>query len=832
MKISTAWLNDYVAIEAIPPTELANALTNAGLEVEGGVEEHGLKFRDVVVAYVESIEPHPNADKLRLVNINAGQYGKHKVVCGAPNVREGLYIAFALDGATVYSYKKNEWFTLSSAVIRGVESAGMVCSVEELALSQQYPEAAEGIWEMNALVDETHIGQPLEIALALETNRDAILETAPTANRGDWMSYLGVARELAALHGKHITLPKTLTAPPEAQPLAGDLSVIISNEALCPFYTGAYLKGVKVAPSPEWLRQRLEASGVRSINNVVDVTNYVMLETGQPLHAFDAQKLGKGCISVRTAKAGETLVCLDEATYTLNEETVLITHNDAPVALAGVMGGSSTAIDETSTELFLEAAYFPSASTRKSARSVGIRTESSARFERGVDAGGVQAAFHRAIFLLQELAEASLESMTEAGTPQCKEAVIELRLNRLKQIIGQPFSGETVTQCLHALGFGVEANGDEVFKVKVPSFRQRDVQQEIDLIEEVVRIYGYNNIEGRYPASHSPVPSSLRQRLLKRIRQSLMGLGLNEAMTNSLIGASLIERTASEFNPTFAVELSNSHSSDHTLMRQSVLPTLLDACLYNVQQGVARFNAFELGRVYLKRGKASLKQTGVQEALKLAIVLCEQEAAPHWQASVKTDVYRLKGILESVLTGLNLQNAVAFESLPEAPAIFHPGRCTQAVLVDKKKPLAQLGELHPALQKQFKLKAPLYLLELDADLLLKTLEQRVNAAANTLPSPVELSPYPSTQRDMAVLVPTTLPHQRIMDEIRTLEAPHLQQVELFDAFTGDALGEGNRSLAYRFTWQAPDRTMQDDEVDATMSRIRQHLQDSLSLTLR
>ena len=578
MKVSTTWLNDYIDVSDLTPQTLADALTNAGLEVEGGIEESGVQFKNVIVAKVLELNPHPNADKLRLVTVDGGaERGQSQVVCGAPNVAEGQLIAFALNGATVFSYKQKEWFTLTPAVIRGVASEGMVCSLEELALSHAYQQEDGGIWVLNELLTDAHIGQALEKALGLDAESDAILETAPTANRGDWMSYLGVARELSALFERPL---KAITSLEDARldaVLAQKTSLIqvkLSDESVCPYYIGASFSNVKVQPSPAWLVQRLEASGIRSINNVVDVTNFVMLEMGQPLHAFDAQKLGTtGTIDIRRAKADETLEALDEVTYTLNDENVVVTFNDAPVALAGVMGGQGSCIDENSTSVFLEAAFFPSASTRRSARQAGIRTESSARFERGIDEGGVKTAFARAIYLLQDLAGAKLEAISESSPLLVQKSTVDLSLTHLEKVVGKRYEADVVTACLNRLGFGVSTQSEDILNVDVPSFRQRDVQKPIDLIEEVVRIAGYNDIEATFPASHQQVTSTLRRRILQELRHTLTGLGLNEAMTTSLVGDALLDRVGASFDETLAVKLLNSHSSEHTLMRQSVLPT-------------------------------------------------------------------------------------------------------------------------------------------------------------------------------------------------------------------------------------------------------------------
>jgi phenylalanyl-tRNA synthetase beta chain len=839
MKVSTTWLNDYIAINDLTPQTLADALTNAGLEVEGGIEETGVKFKNVVVAKVVGIEAHPNADKLRLVNVEAGpKQGKTQVVCGAPNVAVGQLIAFALNGATVFSYKKNEWFTLAPAVIRSVPSEGMICSLDELALSHAYSQSDGGIWVLNDLLGDKAVGQALEKALGLDAETDAILETAPTANRGDWMSYLGVARELSALferplHAIHSLEKGSLDAV--LSQATSPIQVQLNDKDICPYYIGASLTHVKVAPSPAWLVQRLEASGIRSINNVVDITNFVMLEMGQPLHAFDAQKLGAtGVVGVRRAKDAETLHALDEVTYSLNEENIVVTFNEAPVALAGVMGGQSTCIEDSTTEVFLEAAFFPSASTRRSARQVGIRTESSARFERGIDEGGVKQAFMRALYLLETIAGATLQSACESGPYEVEPATVALPLAHLEKVIGKRYDATHVKACLNRLGFGVSvdpANDPETLEVTVPSFRQRDVQQPIDLIEEVVRIAGYNAIEATFPPSQQQVTSTLRRRILQELRHTLTGVGLNEAMTTSLVGQALLERVGTSFDESQAVKLLNSHSSEHTLMRQSVLPTLLDACLTNIQQGTPMFNAFELGRAYFKRGKSSFKNTGVQEKLMLAVILCEQEAPTSWIPSPSPDFYTLKGVLESVLDRFALRNVVTFSPNPH-DAMFHPGRCASASFTTKSKAFASLGQLHPSIQKRLKLKAPVYMMEVDLDLFIKTVEQAEVSQNKGLPEVIQLSPFPEMERDLALVAEQGLSHHAIVSRLQGLAYDTLQSVDVFDEYQGSGIEAGHRSLAFRLIWQAPDRTLTDKEVDAAMSAIREDLVASLGVTLR
>jgi phenylalanyl-tRNA synthetase beta chain len=843
MKLSYQWLQDYIDLTGISPQQLGDALTGAGLEVEGAIAYTGPRFTNVVVAKVLALTQHPNADKLRLVSVNLGeQLGTTEVVCGAPNVAEGQLIAFAQNGATVYSKKTGAWFTLTPAVIRGVASEGMVCSLEELALETQFSQPDGGIWVLNDLLTDAQIGLPLIEALHLGENADAILETAPTANRGDWMSYLGMAREVSALYHRSIRPQPTveaLTVAPHPT-----LNIALEDPTVCDYYSGAVITGVTVKPSPQWVQARLAAAGIRAINNVVDVTNFVMLELGQPLHTFDAELLGlEGSVGVRYATAGETLACLDEQTYTLTEQSVVITKNNVPVALAGVMGGASTAIHEGTSTVFLEAACFPTSTTRRSARSVGIRTESSARFERGVDAGSVQTAMQRAIYLLQNWAGGQLVSWQAVGQPQATVVTIPLRLSRLAAIIGKPYTTPQVTNALQGLGFSITAQSDDLLTVSVPSFRQRDVVKEIDLIEEVVRIDGYATVPEQLPATNQTVVRSIRQRLLSQFRAVLCGLGLNEVMTTSLVGEALLTEVACSPATEQLVRLSNSHSSEHTLLRQSVLPTLLEVLKTNLSFGEDSLWLYELGRAYFKRGKASHKQTGVQEKLNLAIALVGQPTATGWQAkhATPTNFYTLKGITEAFLErfGFSIANqSLAFQPLEAHHAlagVFHPGRCATAILTDKQKPIAVLGQVHPSIQKQLKSKQPIFLLELDADTLLKLIEQRIVALASAEPSIIALSPYPAISRDMAFSAPTTLSHQAVLQFLETHQKtsfPALTSVVLFDEYQGEGVQEGHRSLAYRFVWQTNERTLTDAEVDGWMTTLRQAFEQQLGVALR
>ncbi|MFN8614563.1 MAG: phenylalanine--tRNA ligase subunit beta [Vampirovibrionales bacterium] len=837
MKISWNWLNDYVDLSGIAPEDVAERLTNAGLEVED-VERSGAAFDGVIVARIVAVDPHPNADKLRLVTVNTGAEATMQVVCGAPNVRPEITIAYAPLGASVLNRKDGSRFTLGEATIRGVVSKGMICSLDELGLTDRYNQDEDGIWVIPELVLATpQLGQSLIEALDLPT--DAILHTAPTANRGDQMCHMGVAREVAALTERSVTLkPPTLTAP--TAPLA-NWSVALDDPTVCQYYAGALLDGIAIGPSPAWLVARVEAAGMRSINTLVDVTNYIMLAYGQPLHAFDASKLDcqatSVTIGVRRATEGETLVTLDDETRILTTESILITANNQPEALAGVMGGQATAITDGTTRLFLEAAVFPTATTRRSAKSVGLRTEASARFERGVDATVCREALFKAIELLHQLAqEAGQEPPTWVGLvettpPVDKTEPITLRLDRIKALLGMAIRAEESTRILSTLGFGVTAGKENTLQVTVPSYRRADVTREIDLIEEIVRITGYGDIPESLPLHTQVLSTSKRQIALNNLHTVLRGAGLNEMMTNSLLGPEVLEKTATHWPEAQQVVISNAHSPEHTLLRQSLLPNLLLAAQHNASQGQPNVAVYELGRVYERRGKASEKATGVVERRALGALLMGDPITGRWQSDVPVraaNFYDLKGIAEQLLNAFDV--AVTFEPINDKPELYpslHPGQSAKIVTKNGNKTIGTLGQLHPALAETMKFRQTVWVLELDVEQLLK-----LSAQSSKETEPFEPSPYPAVSRDVAFVAPNSVSHQQLVDAIAALKDPTITGWMVFDEYRGEHIEPGHRSLAYRLTLQHQEKTLTDADIQATTDRVKHALSHHCAVTFR
>ncbi len=822
MKISLDWLSEYVNVDGINPADLSEDLTNSGLEVEG-IESVGAAFSGVCLGKVLTVEKHPNADRLNLVTVDIGT-AQNKVVCGASNVREGILIAYASIGATVLSRKDNTTFTLERAKIRGVESCGMICSLDELGLSERYTPAEEGgIWVLDGLANESPLGDDLTKVLNLSS--DQVLDSAPTANRGDHMAMIGVAREVAALHNLPVTLPEIKERT--ASPVCEGFTIKLDDPDICEYYAGAVMKGLKIAPSPAWMARRLEAAGVRSINNVVDITNYVMLETGQPLHAFDSDKLGAGLIGVRRSKDGETITTLDGEERTLSSEAVLITKDDQPVALAGLMGGEETEIGDDSKNLFLESAYFFPQSNRRSAKSVGLRSEASARFERGVDRGACKKALFRAVQLYEELAGAEFIGFVESPPLKTQEVRVPLRLSRIEKLLGVAIDKKTTLDILDKLGFTPLSESSDTLEFSVPSYRQHDVYREVDLIEEVVRIYGYDNVPYTLPRKTRSAAYSLRQDLLRQTRTALSGSGLQEVMTNSLIGESLLKKTGFEVNRDQLVQVINSHSKEHTLMRQSLLPNLIEIAKYNLSQGVEDIWLFEVGRTFFKLGQANEKSSGVVEKLYVSGVLTGSGYSGQWHvpsAIQPVDFYEAKGVVEQLLITLKLDSVCSFEPETGTP-YMHPGKTARLLL--GKKTVGILGQIHPMFEARLKFRQPVFVFELDFEAIYKGVKQQTQTTRE-----IVVSSYPSVKRDIAFSAAETVSHKEIVAMVTALKEPLLTSIDVFDEYRGEQLAKNERSLAYRLTLQSNETTLTDAVIDDVVTRVKEALSSQCSITFR
>ncbi|MBR8830390.1 MAG: Phenylalanine--tRNA ligase beta subunit [Chroococcopsis gigantea SAG 12.99] len=812
MRVSVNWLKELVKIDR-SPEEIAEMLTIAGIEVEE-IEDRRQWADGVVVGKIIAREPHPNADKLSVCQVDTGAGTPSTIVCGAPNARPDILAPVA----TLGTHLPKVNITIKSAKLRGVKSEGMICSLAELGLEKD----SDGIH----IFSDTNlpIGSDVRPLLGLD---DVILDIAPTANRADALSMIGVAREVAALTRSTLTLPEIF---PTHFAAADSLGIDVEDNNACPAYIGTEIAGVKIAPSPQWLQQRLQAAGVRPINNVVDVTNYVLLEWGQPLHAFDADRLkslDKGdsiCIGVRFATEGETLKTLDGQNRNLKTQNLLITANNHPVALAGVMGGEETEVQVGTRNLILEAALFEPITIRRSSRAQGLRSESSRRYEKGVNETALNYACQRAIDLIIELAggEVVSQGVADNRTQQTGQG-LELNLSKIHMVLGTVKRGEEigyieaheVTRILTDLGceVTVKTSNPAVWTVKVPPHRYRDLEREIDLIEEVARLFGYDRFCDTLPAKTLPGGLSEKEKLQRRIRETLRGLGLTELVQYSLVKPDKAEVVIA--NPLFA---------EYAALRTNLLDGLIDTFAYNSAQGNGALNGFELGRVFrLSPGPDS--PTTEYDVI-AGIFGGDTFGAGRWVRSGKEQPmtwYEAKGILDSFWSALGLE--VSYHPHGE-DARFHPGRTAVLKIGDKQAGI--FGQLHPALRKEKGLIDAVYAFSLDYPVI----EWVLDNPGKIIPRFRVYSTYPEAARDLAFFVSNEVSVSQLTGAMTKAGGQLLEKVELFDQYQGDNVPAGQRSLAFSLVYRALDRTLTDEEVEPLMNKVRDTLVKQFQVSLR
>lgn len=810
MRISFNWLRELVEIK-LTPEELAETLTMAGFEVED-IEDRRTWADGVVIGKVLQREQHPNADKLSVCTVDIGAAETLNIVCGAANVRGDIYVPIATKG----TYLPNIDLKIKPTKLRGVPSNGMICSLKELGL----PTDIDGIHIFTS--DNLTLGSDVRPLLGLD---DVILDVTATANRADALSMVGIAREVAALTGGKLSIPQ----PGEVtiNQNIGTLALKISENKACPAYIGTVIEKIKIAPSPDWLQQRLLAAGVRPINNVVDITNYVLLEWGQPLHAFDKEKLeslagGENLnIGVRFAETGETLKTLDAQTRNLSTQNLLITANHKPVALAGVMGGEETEVDQGTQSLVLEAALFDSVPIRRSSRNVGLRTEASGRYERGVNRAELEIACQRSLSLITELAAGVIMQQEIADTrpdPATWSHSILLRLNRINELLGPielgtevgELEAADVERILTALGCELTANNDQTWQVKVPPYRHRDLEREVDLIEEIARLYGYDNFSDTLPEKTEPGYLSLDQELLRKLRSYLRGEGLTELMHYSLVKPGENKQIVLA-NPLFA---------EYSALRTDLIGGLIDACQFNLEQGNGILNGFEIGRIFWQ------EEEGLQEADILAGIMGGDISLGKWSRDSQEQQmtwFEAKGILESIFQQFGLE----IEFQPDnRDSRLHPGRT--ASLWIKGNRLGTFGQVHPQLRREKSLLDAVYVFQLDLDVLLDALDND----DLLIPKFTSYSTYPASDRDLAFFAPVKLTVAEIEKVITKTGKGLLESVEVFDEYKGENVPPGQRSLAFRLIYRASDRTLTDNEVQPVHDKVREALVEKFGVSLR
>jgi phenylalanyl-tRNA synthetase beta chain len=787
MKFSEQWLREWVN-PPVSSRELTEQLTLAGFEVKS-VQPVAPHFTDVVIGQVMEVTAHPNAERLRICYVNVGENELLPIVCGAPNVRQDLKVAVAQIGAILPGN-----IEIKKSKLRGVESCGMLCSEKELGLA----ETSSGIME---LPDTAPIGENLRHYLQLDDN---IIDIDITPNRGDCFSIIGIAREVAAINQQKM---KSSTPQPAASLITEQLAInLLAPE--CPHYMGRVIKKVNnKIPSPRWMQERLRRSGIRPISPVVDVTNYVLMEMGQPLHAFERSAVQEG-IAVRFAQENEQIVLLDDQQLILSKEDLVIVSADEPIALAGIMGGKGSSVTLETCDIFIESALFSASTLSKTARKYGIHTDSSLRFERGIDYSLQREALERATELILAIAKGEAGPIIDVGESSPRRESILLRRQRVKRVLGMNFSDEEIVATLQRLNMQVSCAGVD-WEVTVPSYRQ-DVQTEIDLIEELARIYGYHNMAScSLSASLQFLPVPETKLNIHTIKKMLADRGYQEAITYSFVDPFVEKQLALQSEP---FQLLNPISPELSTMRTNHWPGLIKAYQYNAYRQQSRVRLFEAGLCFRH------EQDGLLQERRLGGLCSGDVALEQWQAPKRSvDFYDVKGDVENILK-LARKTQCKFESVWH-PAL-HPGK--SAAIICDQRCIGLIGALHPSVSEKLDIQQPIYLFDLNLDSIMDV----------PLPTYSPISKFPAIRRDLALLVATNVPAERIKEKILDYGKGWLKNVQIFDVYQGKGIETGKKSIALSLTFQLDSRTLVDTEVNDLMQKIVIKLHQEFNAILR
>lgn len=803
MNVTYNWLKEFVDFDATPE-ELAELLTMLGLEVES-MEKLGGGLDDVVVALVEEKRPHPNADKLSLCRVNNGKEILD-VVCGAQNFTQGDTVALAQIGALLPGD-----FRIKRSKIRGEESCGMLCSDKELGLSDE----SAGIIVLPPAI--APLGTPVFAALGL---KDTLFEIGLTPNRSDCLSAIGIARDIAAkldlkLNYPHVPLVEG------SERTDSIIGVTIEAPELCPRYAARYISGCTISSSPEWLVKRLNAIGIRSINNVVDVTNLIMMELGQPLHAFDCLQLSGKRIVVRTAEEGEQFTTLDNQQRVLTSSDLVICDAARPVALAGVMGGLNSEIENTTTSILLESAFFKPAAIRKTAKRLGLHTESSHRFERGIDIDGVGRALDRAASLIVELAGGVMaQGSLDVYPGKTERSAITFRPEKANELIGITLEREVILDILTRLDC-VVSSGDDTSPVNViPPHYRIDIEREIDLIEEIARLNGYDKIPATMPIARVVSDRPTRhQEIEKQVRDLLVNNGMTEIINFSFTSSEAAGKLLLEADDPrrFAIKLANPLVDEQSVMRTTLLPGLLETTAKNMNFRSLDLKLFEIRRIYLPGAGESMPR----EPLCIVGAVTGSRDGEGWsRPDEQVDFYDVKGIVETVLDVLDIGGISWVSENPEP--YFHPGKACRVFA--GRECIGSVGELHPTVQKNFEIEKPVYCFELDFEKLVK-----LSRTKKIITAP---SRFPDSTRDIAMLIPEELAAVKIVECIRAEKSKEIEDVQIFDVYRGKGVPEGLKSIAVRIRYRSFERTLADEEISLIHNKIITRLIHTLQVTVR
>lgn len=788
MQVPLSWLKELIETDT-PLEQLSHTLTMTGLEVEG-IEPTALSFEGVIFAQVRATTAHPDADSLQVATVFDGKE-EFQVVCGAPNCRPGLTTAFAPVGSRLTN-EKGDSFKIKKGKLRGVESFGMLCGADELGLDGE----TEGIMEF------PHAPQPGK--LLKEVYGDTVLHIGLTPNLSHCTSLLGVARELAAAEGSPLLPLPTPSIEESGEEIQTALRLSVESEH-CPHYACRLIRNVTIRPSPAAIQRRLEACGIRSVNNVVDATNYVLLEIGHPLHGFDYDRLEGKAITVREAKEAEKLTTLDNVERSLPLGSLIIADGTQAVAAAGVMGGAFSEVGEQTQNVLLESAYFLPSAIRKASKQLNLSTEASKRFERGADPQNVLFALNRAAQLIQEWAGGEIAPGILQNSPAPKETLtVSCRLSRINAILGTQLSLSEVEKVFQRLSLSSSWDGKDLFQLSIPSYRV-DLNEEIDLIEEVARIYGYGNIAKQplqlqfSPSTHPHAPSYLFE---QRVRQNLLGEGLQELMTCDLISPKLADLAHDVTSKEALISVQNPASSEQSVLRPSLIPGFLDVIQHNIARYTSDLSAFELGKIHMR------VEGRVKEHTALGLVLTGKQRPWHWEEKPReVDFFDLKGHVENLCQSFS-PDPLTFEK--SAYPLFHPGR--QAIIKMGELPLGILAEIHPATLRSLNISQRVFVAELS----LHDLYQRQAPTTRMTPLPQ----YPGSTRDWTLTLQKGLSSQEVLQAISKVPSKLLQNVEVIDLYKGE-------NVTLRLTYRSEKKTLSQEAVDREHARVQKMVQNAL-----
>ncbi len=820
MNISYNWLKRYLKSD-LSAERIATILTDIGLEVDAFEKKETIKggLQNVVIGEVVTCQPHPDSDHLNITSVNVGAEDLLQIVCGAANCRAGLKVVCATVGAVLYPTGSEEEFKIKRSKIRGVESLGMLCAEDELGLGYGHA----GIMELPA---EAVVGTPAKEYFGIKD--DYLFEIGLTPNRVDAASHIGVARDLAAYlksHGESYELCKPGVEEFAVDSTEGGIEVEVRNTEAAPRYAGLTIKGCKVAPSPDWMQQELLAAGLTPKNNLVDITNYILFELGQPLHAFDADKIEGGKVVVTTCNEGTKFTTLDSVERTLTTADLMICSAERPMCLAGVFGGLESGVSDSTVNIFLESAYFNPVWVRKSAKRFGLNTDASFRFERGIDPNIQIYALKRAALLYKELAGGEIVGPIIDNYPTpIEDFRFEISLDRTRKLIGKDIPSETIRTIIEALDIKIEGEEGETLKVAVPAYRV-DVQREADLIEDILRIYGYNNVEipthVKSTISYAPRPD--RSKLMNMTADMLSSNGYTEIMSNSLTKATYYD-SLSAYPASQCVKIINPLSSDLNVMRQTLLFNTLEAVELNANRRNGDLKIYEFGNCYYYNAEAASDEkilAPYSENYRLAIAVTGVVERASWnQKGIQASFYTLRAAVEKVLSRFGI-DIYSLKNTTSQNDIFAEG----ISLSQGNKLFVELGVIAPAIRKQLGVKQDVYYAEFDFDALVKTTRKHKITVS-------ELSKFPEVKRDLALLIDKSISFETLRQVAFQAEKKLLKSVSLFDVYQGDKLPEGKKSYALSFVLEDRNQTLTDKMIEKCMANIQRQIEAKCAAQVR